>query len=136
MDISKLTSAATEVLAGRESTGKAVTLLTVETVRDGSGWIAYDGIALVTFHDGETALIDIRETGLSAALERHADDEAELGLLPVAIPIRPRRVPLNSTVLCDEHSGTHLETTACRWPHDVAPAGPQHQVGHPYLLTD
>ncbi|MBC7273015.1 hypothetical protein ACF09G_31600 [Streptomyces albogriseolus] len=137
MDISELTSAATETLADRESTGKAVTSVTVETTRDSSGWISYDDTALVTYHDGETRRLNIRDTALSRALERHADDEAELGSVPrVVIPIPAREVPADNTVRCEEHAGAHLETVACRGPHNAHPEGAQPQVGHPSRLTD
>ncbi|MFF3127020.1 hypothetical protein ACFVRD_33015 [Streptomyces sp. NPDC057908] len=42
-----------EALQHRESTGKAVTAVTVEPTRDDSGWISYEGNALVTHHDGD-----------------------------------------------------------------------------------
>lgn len=135
MDISELTSAATEALADREPTGKAVTAVTVETTRDDDGWISYSDTALVTYHDGETRRLNIRGTALSTALEQHADDEAELGVPQVAIPIPPRQ-PADNTVLCEEHPGAHGESIACRWPHSVHPEGAGPQVGHPHRVTD
>ncbi|MEU0108388.1 hypothetical protein ABZ313_23925 [Streptomyces sp. NPDC006251] len=137
MDISELTSAATAVLADRDPTGKAVTSVTVETTRDDTGWLSYEDTALVTYHDGATRPLTIRGTALAAALEQHADDEAELGSVPrVVIQIPARPVPANNTVHCAEHSGAHLETIACRWPHNAHPEGTPPQVGHPYRLTD
>ncbi|MEV4921609.1 hypothetical protein [Streptomyces roseoverticillatus] len=62
-------------------------------------------------------------------MEKHADDEAELGSVrPVVIPIPPRPVPPNNMVLCEEHSGTHVETIACRRPRTAA-AGPTWSTG-------
>ena len=88
MNISDLIFAAKEALAGLESAGGAMATVTVEATRDDSGWISYDSTALVTYHDGETTVLDICGTPLSVALEKHADDEAELGSLPtVVIPI-------------------------------------------------
>ncbi|MCX4826897.1 hypothetical protein OG883_45505 [Streptomyces sp. NBC_01142] len=137
MEISELTSAASEALQYRESTGKAVTSVTVEPSRDTSGWISYEGTALVTHHDGETQTLNIRDTRLSAALEQHANDEAELGSVPtVVIPIPLPAVTPNSRVRCEEHPGVHIETVACRWPHNVHADGTEPQVGHPYRATD
>ncbi|MEV8335673.1 hypothetical protein [Streptomyces niveus] len=137
MNISELASAAAEALADRESTGKAVTSVTVETIRDGSGWISYAGTALVTHHDGETQALSIRDTALAAALEQHANDEAELGSVPtVVIPVPLPKVTPNNRVRCGEHPGVHIETVACRWPHNVHPDGDEPQVGHPYRVTD
>lgn len=90
MDLSKLTSAAVEALQHGESTGKAVVSVTVEPTRDGSGWISYEGTALVTYHDDETQTLSIGDTALSAALEQHAGDEAELGsaqTVVISIPL-------------------------------------------------
>ncbi|MGW3826578.1 hypothetical protein ACWEAF_30860 [Streptomyces sp. NPDC005071] len=109
MDISELTAAATEALADRESTGKAVTSITVEPIRDESGWISYNDIALVTHHDGETRHLNIRDTALSVALDKYADDEAEFG---------------------------SVQTVVIPWPHNVHPDGPEPQVGNPYRVTD
>lgn len=136
MDISELTSAATEALADRDSTGKAVMAVTVETTRDDDGWISYADTALVTYHDGETRPLNIRGTALSTALEKHADDEAELGVPQVVIQIPPRHVPADNKVLCEEHPGAHRESITCRWPHSVHPEGAQPQVGHPHRVTD
>ncbi|MDH6522431.1 hypothetical protein [Streptomyces sp. SAI-090] len=136
MDISELTSAATEALADRESTGKAVISVTVETSRDDDGWISYADTALVTYHDGDTRPLNIRGTALSTALEQHADDEAERGVPQVVIPIPPRSAPADTTVLCEEHRGAHRESITCRWPHGVHPQGAQPQVGHPHHATD
>jgi len=136
MDISKLTSAAVEALQHRESTGKAVTFVTVEPTRDHSGWISYEDTALVTHHDGETQTLNIRNTALSAALEQHANDEAELGMLTVVIPVPLPEVAPNNRVRCEEHPGVHIETVACRWPHNVTADGDYPQVGHPYRITD
>ncbi|MEU9167814.1 hypothetical protein AB0D34_08465 [Streptomyces sp. NPDC048420] len=85
MEIGKLTSAAVEALQHREFTGKAVTSVTVEPTRGDSGWISYEDTALVTYHDGETQNLNIRDTALSAALEQHAHDEAELGSVPTVV---------------------------------------------------
>ncbi|MFZ3491855.1 hypothetical protein ACODT5_01195 [Streptomyces sp. 5.8] len=137
MEISKLTYAAVEALQHRESTGKAVTSVTVEPTRDDSGWISYGSSALVTYHDGETQPFNIRDTGLSGALEQHADDEAEIGsVATVVIPIPLLEVTPNNRVRCEEHPGVHIETVACRWPHNVHADGDEPQVGHPYRLTD
>ncbi|MDW4912560.1 hypothetical protein [Streptomyces californicus] len=137
MDISTLTSAAVEALQHRESTGKAVTSVTVEPTRDGSGWTSYEGSALVTHHDGETQTLNIRDTALSVALEKHADDEAELGSVrTVVIPVPLPKVAPNSRVRCEEHPGVHIEIVGCRWPHNVTADGDEPQVGHPYRVTD
>ncbi|MFE7332561.1 hypothetical protein ACFU8W_48540 [Streptomyces sp. NPDC057565] len=88
MDIIELTAAATEALAAREPTGTAVTSVTVEPSRDESGWISYADAALVTHLGGETRHVNIRDKALSVALDKHADDEAELGSVQtVVIPI-------------------------------------------------
>ena len=137
MEISELTSAAVEALQHRESTGKAVTSVTVEPTRDDSGWISYADSALVTHHDGETQTLNIRDTALSAALEKHADDEAELGAVPtVVIPVPLPEVAPNNRVRCEEHPGVHIETVGCRWPHNATADGDYPQVGHPYRITD
>ncbi|WP_405785884.1 hypothetical protein [Streptomyces sp. NBC_01367] len=137
MEISELTSAAAEALQHRESTGKAVTAVTVEPTRDDSGWISYEGTALVTHHDGETQTLNIRDTALSAALEKHADDEAELSSVrTVVIPVPLPEVAPNNRVRCEEHPGVHIESVACRWPHNVTADGDYPQVGHPYRVTD
>ncbi|MEU0030711.1 hypothetical protein [Streptomyces sp. NPDC006335] len=137
MEIGKLTSAAVEALQHRESTGKAVASVTVEPTRGGSGWISYEDTALVTYHDGETQNLNIRDTALSAALEQHAHDEAELGSVPtVVIPVPLPKVAPNNRVRCEEHPGVHIETVACRWPHNVTADGDYPQVGHPYRVTD
>ncbi|MFF1678787.1 hypothetical protein ACFVYG_22445 [Streptomyces sp. NPDC058256] len=137
MEIRKLTSAAVEALQHRESTGKAVTCVTVEPTRDDSGWVSYEDTALVTHHDGETQTLNIRDTALSAALEQHADDEAELGSVQTAVILVPlHEVTPNNEVRCEEHPGVHVETVACRWPHNVPADGPEPQVGYPYRVTD
>lgn len=136
MDISELTSAATAALAEREPTGKAVTAVTVETIRDDGGWISYSDTAVVTYHDGETRPLNIRGTALSTALEKHADDEAELGVPQLVVQIPRRHVPADNVVLCEEHPGAHRESITCRWPHAVHPEGAQPQVGHPHRVTD
>ncbi|MDX3020051.1 hypothetical protein [Streptomyces acidiscabies] len=137
MNISELASVAAEVLADRESTGKAVTSVTVEPTRDGSGLISYAGTALVTHHDGQTQTLNIRDTALCAALEQHANDVAELGSVPtMVIPVLLPEVAPNNRVRCEEHPGVHIETVACRWPHNVHAAGSEPQVGHPYRVTD
>ncbi|MFD6967160.1 hypothetical protein [Streptomyces sp. NPDC059949] len=90
MDISELTAAAQEVLLERAAVDKLVTAIAVQSTRDESGWISYDNMAVVAFCDGQTQLLDISETKLAAALEIHADNEAELGSVPhVNIPIMP-----------------------------------------------
>ncbi|MFF3730918.1 hypothetical protein ACFYXM_11495 [Streptomyces sp. NPDC002476] len=136
MDISTLTSAAVETLQERESTGRAVTSITAEPVTDESGWTSYGPTVLVTHHDGKTQNLTIRDTALSAALEKHANDEAELGsVLTVVIPVPLPNAP-NNRVRCEEHPGVHIETVACRWPHNVTADGDEPQVGHPYRVTD
>ncbi|MGW5928799.1 hypothetical protein ACWF2L_21500 [Streptomyces anulatus] len=135
--MSELASAAAEALADRESTGKAVTSVTVEAITDDSGWMSYAGTALVTHHDGETQTLNILDTALSAALGRHASDEAELGTVrTVVIPVPLPEVAPNSRVRCEEHPGVHTETVVCRWPHHVTTDGDYPQVGHPYRVTD
>ncbi|MET9657872.1 hypothetical protein [Streptomyces sp. NPDC006510] len=137
METSKLTSAAVEALQHRESTGKAVTSVTVEATTDDSGWISYEDTALVTHHDGETQTLNIHGTALSAALEQHANHEAELGSVQiVVIPVPLPEVTPNNRVRCEEHPGVHTETVACRWPHNVHADGDEPQVGHPYRVTD
>ncbi|MFF2228349.1 hypothetical protein ACFVV7_34090 [Streptomyces globisporus] len=137
MDTSTLTSAAVEALQHRESTGKAVTSVTVEPARDDSGWTSYKGTALITYHDGETQTLNIRDTALTAVLEKHADDEAELGSVQtVVIPVPLPRVAPNNRVRCEEHPGVHFETVGCRWPHNVTADGDEPQVGHPYRVTN
>ncbi|MEU9064969.1 hypothetical protein AB0D13_40615 [Streptomyces sp. NPDC048430] len=137
MEITELTAAAVQALQDRESTGKAATSVTVEPTRDDSGWIRYEDTAHVAHHDGTTQTLSIRDTALAAALERHADDEAELGsVLAVTIPVPLPTITPNSRVRCEEHPGTHLETIACRWPHNAAADGDLPQVGHPYRVTD
>lgn len=137
MNTSELTAAAQEALADRESTGKAVVSIAVGTSPDASGGSSYAGRAVVTYHDGTTASLNIADTALSAALERHANDQAELGLVAsVVIPVPLPTVPPNNLVSCEEHSGYHIETVACRWPHNTHPDGPEPQVGHPLLVTD
>lgn len=137
MDINKLAAAAVETLQYREETGKAVTSLSVEPTTDGSGWTSYEGTALVTHHDGQTQTLNIRDTALSVALEQHANDEAELGSVQtVVIPIPLPVVSPNNQVWCEEHAGEHVETVACRWPHNVGPDGDFPQVGHPHRVTD
>ncbi|MFJ9900523.1 hypothetical protein ACIQPR_45070 [Streptomyces sp. NPDC091280] len=126
-----------ETLQHRESTGKAVISVTVEATRDDSGWISYEDTALVTHHDGETQTLNIRDTALSVALERHADDGTELGSVPtVVIPIPLPEITPNNQVRCEEHSGMHIETVACRWPHNCTADGEEPQIGHPYRVTD
>lgn len=134
MHISELTSAALEALAYRESTGKAITSVTVEAATNDSGWTSYASTAVVTHHDGETQTLNIHDTALSAALEQHASDEAELGSVVIPIPL-PKVAPSNR-VRCEEHPGEHIETVACRWPHNVHAEGYEPQVGHPYRVTD
>jgi hypothetical protein len=136
MEISELTSAAVEALQHHESTGKAVTAVTVEPTRGKPDWISYEDTALVTHHDGETQTLDIRDTALSAALEKHAADEAELGVRTVVIPVPLPAVAPTNRVRCEEHPGVHTETVACRWPHNVTADGDYPQVGHPYRVTD
>ncbi|MET8421969.1 hypothetical protein ACWD7C_38295 [Streptomyces sp. NPDC005134] len=137
MDISELTSAATQAVAARESTGKAVTSILVEPIKDESGWTSYADIALVTHHDGETRPLNIHDTVLSAALDKHADDEAELGSVQtVVIPIPLPRATPDNLVRCEEHPGLHVETIACRRPRNVHPDGPEPQVGRPDHVTD
>ncbi|MEW1630479.1 hypothetical protein AB0387_24295 [Streptomyces sp. NPDC089173] len=135
--MSELTSAATEALADRESTGKVVTSVTVEAIMDDSGCISYAGTALVTHYDGETQTLNILDTALSAALQRHASERAELGAVRTAVILVPLpEVAPNSRVRCEEHPGVHTETVACRWPHHVTADGDYPQVGHPYRITD
>jgi len=137
MDISRLAAAAIEALQDREETGKAVASVSAEPTKDASGWTSYEGTALLTHHDGQTQTLNIRDTALSVALEQHANDEAELGSVQtVVIPIPLPTVPPNHLVRCEEHTGEHNETVACRWPHDVHPDGDYPQVGHPYRVTD
>ncbi|WP_331746791.1 hypothetical protein OG923_34190 (plasmid) [Streptomyces halstedii] len=137
MEIRKLTVAAVEVLQRREPSGKTVTSVTVKPTRDDTGRISYEETALVTHHDGETQILSIRDTPLATALELHADDEAELGSVQtVVIPIPLPDVPPNNRVRCEEHDGMHIETVACRWPHNVTADGDEPQVGHPYRVTD
>ncbi|MER6519988.1 hypothetical protein ABT246_24430 [Streptomyces sp. NPDC001553] len=137
MNISELASGAAKTLADRESTGKAVTSVTVAAITDDSGWTSYAGTALVTHHDGETQPLNIRDTALSAALEQHANNEAGLGSVPtVVIPIPLPDVAPNNRVRCEEHPEVHTETVACRWPHNVHADGDEPQVGHPYRITD
>ncbi|MFI1226003.1 MULTISPECIES: hypothetical protein [unclassified Streptomyces] len=137
MDISTLTSAAVETLQERESTGRVVTSITAELVTDASGWTSYGPTALVTHHDGKTQNLTIRDTALSAALEEHANDEAALGSVPtVVIPVPLPKVAPNNRVRCEEHPGVHIETVACRWPHNITADGDEPQVGHPYRVTD
>ncbi|WP_055531300.1 hypothetical protein [Streptomyces graminilatus] len=136
MDISELVSAAKETLLDRDPTGKAVNSVAVETTRSETGWISYANTALVTYHDGETRELSSRDTPLAAALERHADDEAELGVPPVVLPIPLRQIRSDNLVRCEEHPGVHVESLACRWPHNVHGDGPEPQVGHPHRVTD
>ncbi|MGW0673562.1 hypothetical protein [Streptomyces sp. NPDC002746] len=137
MDISTLTSAAVETLQERESTGRVVTSITAEPVTDESGWISYGPTALITHHDGKTQNLTIRDTALSAALEEHANDEAELGSVPtVVIQVPLPTIAPNNRVRCEQHTGVHVETVACRWPHNELPDGPEPQVGHPLRVTD
>lgn len=116
MEISKLTSAAVEALQHRESTGKAVTSVTVDPTRDDSGCVSYEDTALGTHYNGETQTLNIRDTALSAALEQHANDEAEIGSVPtVVIPVPlPEVTTPNNRVRCEEHPGVHIETIPCR----------------------
>jgi len=104
MDISELISTAVEALQDRKTSGGAVASVTVEPTRDASGWVSYEDSALVTHHNGLTQTLDIRDTALAAALEQHADDEAELGSVRAAvIPIPlPEGTPKNLRT----HSGT------------------------------
>ncbi|MFJ9892704.1 hypothetical protein ACIQPR_05160 [Streptomyces sp. NPDC091280] len=44
--------------------------------------------------------------------------------------------PADRPVWCDAHEGQHAETPECQHPHEVAPAGPEPTVGHPYQITD
>ncbi|MFD9047765.1 hypothetical protein [Streptomyces zaomyceticus] len=82
---------------------KAVTSLTVEPARDDSGWIAYADTALIAYRDGEVQTLNIYGTTLSAALEEHADDEAELGTVPtVVIPFTLPEVASNGLGRCQE----------------------------------
>lgn len=90
MDISELTAAAQAVLRERAPADKPVDAIAVNSTRDESGWVSYDNVAFVAYCDGQTQLLDISGTEFAAALERHADDEAELGSVPdVTIPIPP-----------------------------------------------
>ncbi|MEU5036104.1 hypothetical protein AB0G48_18385 [Streptomyces rubiginosohelvolus] len=137
MEVSKLAAAAHEMLQEREDTGKAVVSVTVEPTRDGSGWTSYAETALVTHHNGETQTLSIRNTALSAALDRHADDEAEIGSVQtVVIRLPLPQIPPGNRVRCEEHPGEHTETVACRWPHNSTADGDYPQVGHPYRVTD
>lgn len=137
MEVSKLAAAAEETLQDREVTGKVVVSVTVEPTRNGTGWISYGETALVTHHDGETQTLSIRNTALAAALELHADNEAELGSVQtLVIPIPLPKIPPENRVRCEEHPGEHMETVACRWPHNVTADGEYPQVGHPYRVTE
>ena len=137
MNISKLAAAAIEALQDREETGKAVTSVSIEPTKDASGWTSYAGTAVVTHHDGQTQALNISDTALSVALEQHANDEAELGSVQtVVIPIPLPVVSANNRVWCEEHTGEHAETVACRWPHNVGPDGDYPQVGHPCRVTN
>jgi hypothetical protein len=137
-DMGALTAAARETLMDREDTGKAVTTVSVDTVHDDSGWISYADTATLTHHDGTTQQLNIKDTALSRALELHADDEAELGIIPtVTIPVPLPTVPANNRVRCDEHPGVHVETVACRHPHNDHPdADEPNFEGNPYRPTD
>ncbi|WP_326812610.1 hypothetical protein OIE62_04840 [Streptomyces scopuliridis] len=93
--------------------------------------------ALVTHHDGETQTLNIRDAALSVVLEQHAHDEAELvSVRTVVIPVPLPEAAPNNRVRCEEHPGVHIETVACRWPHNVHADGDEPQVGHPYRVTD
>ncbi|MCX4791992.1 hypothetical protein OG369_39785 [Streptomyces sp. NBC_01221] len=90
MDISELTAAAQAVLRERAPADKPVAAIAVNSTRDDSGWISYDNVASVAYCDDQTQRLDISGTELAVALEKHADDEAELGSVPdVTIPILP-----------------------------------------------
>ncbi|WP_326613554.1 hypothetical protein OG949_35325 [Streptomyces scopuliridis] len=93
--------------------------------------------ALVTHHDGETQTLNIRDAALSVVLEQYVHDEAELGSVrTVVIPVPLPEAAPNNRVRCEEHPGVHIETVACRWPHNVHADGDEPQVGHPYRVTD
>ena len=137
MDICALTAAAKDVLQEREDTGTTVVGITVEPVTASTGRTGYAASAALAFRDGTAGHLDIRDTALSRALQRHAGDLVELGCLRtvfIAIP-QSAMVP-GSAVWCEAHTGAHSETTACRWPHDAVPGGDHPQVGHPYRVSD
>ncbi|MFI1408809.1 hypothetical protein ACH4Y0_02545 [Streptomyces sp. NPDC020707] len=54
----------------------------------------------------------------------------------VVIPVPLPDVTPNNRVRCAEHSGVHIETVLCRWPHNFTGNGDWPQVGHPYRVTD
>ncbi|MFF6979446.1 hypothetical protein ACFZAV_17240 [Streptomyces sp. NPDC008343] len=56
----------------------------------------------------------------------------QTAIIPVPLP----EVTPNNWVRCEEHAGIHIETVACRWPHNATANGSEPQVGHPYRVTD